>query len=102
MFPTDKRVYHQVTAEVNAVIRNLMAVPLLVGETCIGVLEVINTLDRPKFTHEDLRLFQSFSYSVAIAIQKHKLMDDLEKANVRSKQGAARNSNAACHCCNTC
>ena len=64
----DSRVY-QVTEDVKTKTRNLMAVPLLVENDCIGVLEVINTLDRPTYATEDLRLFESFAASVAIAIQ---------------------------------
>lgn len=75
----DKRVYHTVSKSEVKQVQNLMAAPLLIDGESIGVIEVINTLDGSGFTHEDLRLFNSFSESVAIAIQRRGLLDDLKK-----------------------
>ena len=75
----DKRVYHKISESEKGQTQNLMAAPLLIDEESIGVIEVINTLDHSHFTHEDLRLFTSFAESVAIAIQRHRLLDTLEK-----------------------
>ncbi|GIX40733.1 MAG: serine phosphatase [Leptospiraceae bacterium] len=66
--------------------RNLMACPLIVNNEVIGVIEVINTIDRSEFTKEDLELFQSFSDSVAIALQRRRLMDYIEEANLQLEQ----------------
>ena len=77
----DTRVYHQIEDSKTKFTRNLIAAPLLVDEECIGVIEVINTIDRPKFTEEDVFLFQAFSTSVAMAIHKRILLDNLKKAN---------------------
>lgn len=66
--------------------RNLMACPLIVNNDVIGVIEVINTIDRKNFSEEDMNLFQSFSDSVAIAIQRRRLIDYIEEANLRLEQ----------------
>ncbi len=66
--------------------RNLMACPLIVNDAVIGVIEVINTIDRQFFSNEDMELFQSFSDSVAIAIQRRKLIDYIEEANLQLEQ----------------
>lgn len=66
--------------------RNLMACPLIVNNEVIGVLEVINTIDRSEFTQKDMELFQSFSDSVAIALQRRRLMDYIQEANLQLEQ----------------
>ncbi len=66
--------------------QNLIACPLLADGKCIGVIEALNTIDRSSFTQEDKRLFESFAASVAIALQKRALLDNLENANIRLKK----------------
>ena len=75
----DVRVYHKISESEERQTENLMAVPLLIDGDSIGVIEVINTLDRKYFTREDMRLFMSFAESVAIAIQRHRLLNNLER-----------------------
>ena len=79
----DPRVYKAVDEVSQMTTRNLLAAPLLVAGKTIGVIEVINTIDRPAFTEHDLDLFESFSDSIAIAIQRRQLLDDLEHTNVQ-------------------
>lgn len=80
----DPRVYKAVDEVSQMTTRNLLAAPLLVTEgKVIGVIEVINTIDRPAFTEHDLDLFESFSDSIAIAIQRRQLLDDLQHTNVQ-------------------
>ena len=75
----DSRVYHKIANSEQKQTKNLIAIPLIIDQKSIGVIEVINTVDRKHFSQEDLRLFKSFSESVAIAIQRRRLLDDLEK-----------------------
>ncbi len=79
----DPRVYKAVDEVSQMTTRNLLAAPLLVAGKTIGVIEVINTIDRPAFTEHDLDLFESFSDSIAIAIQRRQLLDDLQHTNVQ-------------------
>jgi sigma-B regulation protein RsbU (phosphoserine phosphatase) len=79
--PNDPRIYRVVDEYSQNVTRNLMAAPLMVNDRCIGVLEVINTIDRSYFNESDMELFESLSDSVAIAVQRRMLLDDVEKKN---------------------
>jgi len=80
---SDPRVYRQVDEVSQMTTRNILASPLIVGEITIGVIEVINTIDRPDFTEHDLEIFESFSDSVAIALQRRRLLDDLQRTNLQ-------------------
>lgn len=79
----DPRFYGNVDKLMQQVTRNILAAPLLVDGKAIGVIEVMNTIDRPQFSEHDLEIFQSFSDSVAIAIQRRQLLDDLQFTNVQ-------------------
>lgn len=78
----DPRIYRVVDEFAHNITRNLMAAPLMVNDRCIGVLEVINTIDRSYFNESDLELFESLSDSVAIAIQRRMLLDAVEGQNL--------------------
>ncbi len=77
----DERIYRQSGELAQFVTKNLIAIPLLIESKCIGVLEVINTIGREKFTQEDLNVFESFSDSVAIAMHRKRLTSYLEESN---------------------
>ncbi|MFN3603311.1 MAG: SpoIIE family protein phosphatase [Leptonema sp. (in: bacteria)] len=83
---TDPDFYGVIDEISNIVTRNLMACPLVVNGEVIGVIEVINTIDRKDFSKEDMELFKSFSDSVAIAIQRRRLIDYIEEANLQLEQ----------------
>jgi len=77
----DGRVYRSVDEVSRMTTRNLLACPLLIEDECIGVIEVVNTLGRPDFSPGDLEIFSSFSDSVAIALQRRRLIDNIESTN---------------------
>ncbi|MBW7857628.1 MAG: SpoIIE family protein phosphatase [Leptonema sp. (in: Bacteria)] len=77
----DSRVYRSVDEVSQMTTRNLLACPLLIESECIGVIEVVNTLGRADFSPADLEIFMSFSDSVAIAVQRRRLIDNIESAN---------------------
>lgn len=77
----DSRVYRSVDEVSQMTTRNLLACPLLIESECIGVIEVVNTLGRADFSPADLEVFMSFSDSVAIAVQRRRLTDNIESAN---------------------
>ncbi len=79
---SDPRVYRAVDEATKMTTRNILASPLLVGGHTIGVVEVLNTIDRAAFTEHDLEIFESFSDSVAIALQRRRLLDDLQSTNL--------------------
>ncbi len=82
----DPRLYKKVDEVSRTITRNLMAAPLLVEDRTIGVIEVINTVDRSTFSERDLQVFESFSDSVAIALQRRQIQDDLQSTNIKLEQ----------------
>ncbi len=82
----DPRVFREVDKASNFVTRNILAAPLIVGEEVIGVIEAINTIDRNNFSQDDTDFFISFSSACAVAIQKTRLLDNLNLANLELKQ----------------
>jgi len=77
----DERVFRGVDEASKFVTRNILAAPLIVEGEVIGIIEAINTIDRNHFSQTDLELFLSFATSCALAIQKTRLLGDLESAN---------------------
>lgn len=66
--------------------RNLLAVPMIArGEKLIGVLEVINTLDRETFSEEDAKTLEIFADQAALAIDNSRLIAE----NVKNERLAA-------------
>lgn len=77
----DDRVFKVVDKTTGFVTRNILAAPLVAGDEVVGVVEAINTIDRNNFSDADIKLFLSFSDAAALAIQKTRLVDELEKSN---------------------
>ncbi|HMV79212.1 MAG TPA: SpoIIE family protein phosphatase [Leptospiraceae bacterium] len=78
----DDRVYKVVDKASAFVTRNIIATPLVANDEVIGVMEAINTIDRNNFNASDISLFLSFSGAAALAIQKTRLLEDLEITNL--------------------
>ncbi len=57
---------------------SLLAVPLRVRSTIIGVLEMLNKREG-QFTHEDVALIETLAASVAVAIDNARLVDELRQ-----------------------
>jgi signal transduction histidine kinase len=55
--------------------RNLLCVPLQVGERVIGVLEVVNRRDEGGFSEGDVSLIEGFSSQAAVAIERAQLVE---------------------------
>lgn len=49
--------------------RNMLAVPMRIKDTCIGVIEVLNKADEKKFDADDLNVLELFANQTAIAYQ---------------------------------
>lgn len=82
----DNRVFRDVDKASNFITRNILASPLIVGDEVIGVIEAINTIDRNNFSQDDIDTFLSFSSACAVAIQKTRLLDNLNVTNLELKQ----------------
>lgn len=75
----DERFYREIGKKVDFETRRLMAVPLRLGERCIGVIEVINKTDGGKFSVEDLQWLEVFANQAALAIQHARSLDKVRK-----------------------
>jgi K+-sensing histidine kinase KdpD len=64
----DYRYYKEVEKITKLQINSMIAVPLITKDKIIGVIEVMNKLNKKPFTKEDLNILELFSYSCAIAI----------------------------------
>ncbi|MCE9501886.1 MAG: SpoIIE family protein phosphatase, partial [Leptospira sp.] len=78
----DPRVFKGVDKATSFVTRNILGAALVVNDEVIGVMEAINTIDRNNFNSTDIDLFLSFSDAAALAIQKTRLLENLERTNV--------------------
>lgn len=79
--PSDPRWFKGADEKTNFVTRNILAVPLIVRNRIIGVLEVINAVGRDNFNEKDLELVNSFSELAALAIYNRDLIDSLTRTN---------------------
>lgn len=77
----DPRVFKAVDEQTKITTRNLLAVPMRVRERVVGVLEVINSIEKPCFDENDLHLFQAFADHAGIAIYNRDLINSLKEAN---------------------
>jgi two-component system, NtrC family, sensor kinase len=56
--------------------RNLLCVPLLVGDHIIGVLEAVNKKERSLFDDYDLKIAEALASQAALAIEKARLIQE--------------------------
>ncbi len=75
----DSRVFKGVDKKTNMVTRNLIAVPLVVKDKVLGVLEVVNKIGENGYTKEDLKLFQAFAEFAALAINNTELFHNMKR-----------------------
>jgi Nif-specific regulatory protein len=78
----DSRFYPGVDARTGTRTRSLLAAVLRAGDRTLGVVEVVNKLQRP-FSQEDLRLLESVASPLAIAIENARLIQELRAARER-------------------
>ncbi|HRP67958.1 MAG TPA: SpoIIE family protein phosphatase [Turneriella sp.] len=82
----DPRVFKEADAKINFVTENMIAVPLMVRNRIIGVIEVINSIGRDEFSEKDLELFNTFSEQAALASHNRELIDSLKDINRELKK----------------
>lgn len=54
----------------DANIRQLICVPLISGDSCLGVMNLVNNMQDQKFTNEDLNIVSSIANLAAVSIEK--------------------------------
>ena len=76
----DHRWYSDVDRETEFQTHALLAVPLLIQDKAIGVLEVINKRDGSAFDDEDISLLTTFAAQASVAIQNARLYEATDAA----------------------
>jgi phosphoserine phosphatase RsbU/P len=82
---SDRRFFPGVAEALQFTTRNLLAVPMLVKDRAIGVVEVINKRDDARFTERDAELATAFASLSAIAIDNAHLYSQLADAVVTAR-----------------
>ncbi|MCB9451404.1 MAG: GAF domain-containing protein [Anaerolineaceae bacterium] len=75
----DTRFYMGVDEKTGLQTRSLVAVPLLLGEQVIGVLEVVNKLNDGLFDDGDVNLLESMAGSAAVSVMNARLFDQSQR-----------------------
>ncbi len=65
----DTRFYPDIARKIGFPTTSILAVPMLVKDKLVGVIEILNKRDGKKFTEEDLQWLEMFSTQAAIAVQ---------------------------------
>jgi putative methionine-R-sulfoxide reductase with GAF domain len=55
--------------------KSILAVPLISGKECIGVIEAVNKIGRDSFDEQDKRILMAIADEVALAIKNARLFD---------------------------
>lgn len=76
----DPRFYRKADDITGFVTRSMITVPLLSGDTCLGVIQALNPIDRPHFDEIDQEIFEGYASLIATALlrlnaQKRELAD---------------------------
>jgi phosphoserine phosphatase RsbU/P len=71
----DPRFYPELDRSSGFVTRSVLCIPLFQSEAEIGVLEVLNPLDKPHFDSIDLEAFEAYGSMVATAIAKMRAIE---------------------------
>lgn len=69
----DPRHYNQVDDITKFATKSILAVPLIVKEKVIGVVEVVNKLEEEGFTQEDVEVLTTMAAQAAVAIENARL-----------------------------
>jgi Nif-specific regulatory protein len=66
---SDQRFFSDISKKVGFPTNSILAVPMLLKDTCIGVIEIINKKDGGSFDDDDLQWLEVFAGQAAIALR---------------------------------
>ncbi len=69
-------IFKEIDKKSGFITRNLICVPLKVKDRIIGVIEVINRIDKEEFGEDDVSLLEGFANEAAIAIERAQLVEE--------------------------
>ncbi len=72
---TDSRFYGEISKSIGFPTYSILAVPMVVRDNCVGVIEIINKKDKKYFTQEDLQWLEIFAVQAAIAIENARYLE---------------------------
>ena len=78
---SDHRIYREVDRLIRFQTRSILAVPLMIKQEAIGVLEAVNKLSDSNYTGADQASLETLAAQAAIAIENARLMSRLQDAN---------------------
>ncbi|MEW6680781.1 MAG: GAF domain-containing protein [bacterium] len=73
----DERFYKKIAKDIKYKTYNIMATPIILDDNLLGVIEVINKLEKEPFTKDDLELLETISHSTALLLSNHRLKEEL-------------------------
>lgn len=77
----DDRIFREVDRQIRFETHSILAVPLLVRQEPIGVLEAVNKIEHGNYTEADQTALETLAAQAAIAIENARLMTRLQEAN---------------------
>ena len=88
----EERFYSLIDRHTGLITRSILAAPLIVAGTRLGVVEVVNSLRGGSFSDDDLVLLESLANSIASAIHNAARVGQLQTAEqtLRAQVGALR------------
>jgi Nif-specific regulatory protein len=69
---TDPRFFAEIGDKIGFDTKSILAVPMLIKDECVGVIEIINRSDGGYFSNEDLQWLEMFASQSALAIRNAK------------------------------
>jgi signal transduction histidine kinase len=82
----DPRHYKGIGDQIGSEIKSVLAVPLLIKDVCIGVLEAVDKCEGQEFTQEDVDTLMALAAQAAVAIDNARLVEALRDAYERLGQ----------------
>lgn len=76
----DARFDRSVDSVTGFVTRNILAAPIVVGEECIGVIELVNRIGGASFSTDDQHRLEELSSHIAVAVQNAITVRDLQRS----------------------
>jgi GAF domain-containing protein len=74
----DERFYKKISEDVRFKTYNIMATPIILDDNVLGVIEVINKLEKEPFTKEDLGVLETISHQTALLLETSRLREELD------------------------
>ncbi len=72
---TDSRFYGEISKSIGFPTYSILAVPMLVRDRCVGVIEILNKKGKKYFTQDDLQWLEIFAVQSAIAIENARYVE---------------------------